>query len=110
MHRQRPDLTLRVCHRLDRLTSGLTIFAKTAERAGVIQKQIGERANARSVGPLNCRRESCIRYDTTHPGAIFKARLLCSDNIDGAQNGGVWTSRGEVTNNVPLTVRLFFLE
>ncbi|CAM9564162.1 unnamed protein product, partial [Ectocarpus sp. 13 AM-2016] len=41
MHRQRPDLTLRVCHRLDRLTSGLTIFAKTAERAGVIQKQIG---------------------------------------------------------------------
>ncbi|CAN0254048.1 unnamed protein product [Ectocarpus fasciculatus] len=41
MNRQRPDLTLRVCHRLDRLTSGLTIFAKTAERAGVIQTQIG---------------------------------------------------------------------
>lgn len=42
LQRQRPDLSLRVCHRLDRLTSGLTILAKTAERAGVIQKQIGK--------------------------------------------------------------------
>lgn len=41
LQKQRPDLTLRVCHRLDRLTSGLTILAKTAERAGVIQTQIG---------------------------------------------------------------------
>lgn len=45
LQRQRPDLSLRVCHRLDRLTSGLTILAKTAERAGVIQAQIGEPAD-----------------------------------------------------------------
>ncbi|CAM9950708.1 unnamed protein product [Discosporangium mesarthrocarpum] len=41
LQQQRPGVTLRVCHRLDRLTSGLTIFAKTAERANEIQSQIG---------------------------------------------------------------------
>lgn len=46
LQRQRPDLSLRVCHRLDRLTSGLTILAKTAERAVVIQTQIGERGRS----------------------------------------------------------------
>ncbi|CAN0256034.1 unnamed protein product, partial [Hapterophycus canaliculatus] len=48
LQRQRPDLSLRVCHRLDRLTSGLTILAKTAERAGVIQKQIGSGATRKT--------------------------------------------------------------
>eukprot|EP00752_Nemacystus_decipiens_P001362 g1351.t1 len=48
LQRQRPDLSLRVCHRLDRLTSGLTILAKTAERAGVIQAQIGSGATRKT--------------------------------------------------------------
>eukprot|EP00903_Cladosiphon_okamuranus_P019106 g17580.t1 len=48
LRRQRPDLSLRVCHRLDRLTSGLTILAKTPERAGVIQKQIGSGATRKT--------------------------------------------------------------
>ncbi|CAM9594236.1 unnamed protein product, partial [Choristocarpus tenellus] len=41
LQRQRPELKLRVCHRLDRLTSGVTILAKTQERASEIQSQIG---------------------------------------------------------------------
>lgn len=42
LQRQRPELSLRICHRLDRLTSGLVILAKTSHRANVIQTQISE--------------------------------------------------------------------
>ena len=34
---------------MDRLTSGLTILAKTAERAGIIQAQIGEPPAGRAM-------------------------------------------------------------
>lgn len=47
LQRQRPDLSLRVCHRLDRLTSGLVILAKTSEKAGVIQTHISELSSVR---------------------------------------------------------------
>ena len=106
--RQRPELCLRVCHRLDRLTSGLVIIAKTPDAAKKMCQTIADR-KAHKTYLARVKGEFPTSPASLSPGASlwknYRETAKCGNDGSAAHNEQdevSWHDDGSLSVCVPI--------